>query len=134
MCTDNNCSPLPQSGGDYRELYKRHLNESQLKDRCRENLPFDNYSQPCYDATWTLAFALNETINGMLISSFFSYTIIIVSPYMIFETEDSQLGITLGLHNFTYDDNSLRDTLFQHLNRTDFKGLAVSGTGFHNNF
>ena len=47
-----------QTGGQYYDEEQRHLGVPPLY------LQQFNHSQYCYDATWTLAYALNQTING----------------------------------------------------------------------
>ena len=47
-----------QTGGQYFDEEKLHLGVPPL------NLTQLEYAQYCYDATWTLAYALNQTING----------------------------------------------------------------------
>ena len=49
---------LLQTGGQYLDEEQSHLGVPPLY------LEQFNYSQYCYDATWTLAYALNQTING----------------------------------------------------------------------
>ena len=49
---------LLQTGGQYFDEEQRHLGVLPL------NLTQLEYPQYCYDATWTLAYALNQTING----------------------------------------------------------------------
>ena len=49
---------LLQTGGQYFDEEQNHLGVPPL------HLKQLNYSQYCYDATWTLAYALNQTING----------------------------------------------------------------------
>ena len=49
---------LLQNGGQYFAEEEAHLGVPPLY------LELNEYSQYCYDATWTLAYALNETING----------------------------------------------------------------------
>ena len=50
-----------QNGSEFLDIEKPHLNTPPL------NLKQSKYSQYCYDATWTLAYALNKTIYGTLI-------------------------------------------------------------------
>ena len=45
---------------------EKHLNEEPF------NLTRLEYAQYCYDATWTLAYALNQTIKGLICSIFSS--------------------------------------------------------------
>ena len=49
---------ITQNGTQFRANYAEYLRMS------RFNLPNDIYSQQCYDATWALAYALNDTIAG----------------------------------------------------------------------
>ena len=49
---------LLQTGGQYFDEEQQHLGVPPL------HLKQLNYSQYCYDATWTLAYALNQTIVG----------------------------------------------------------------------
>ena len=49
---------LLQTGGQYFDEEQRHLGVPPL------NLTQFEYAQYCYDATWTLAYALNQSING----------------------------------------------------------------------
>ena len=49
---------LLQTGGQYLAEEQSHLGVPPLY------LELNEYSQYCYDATWSLAYALNETING----------------------------------------------------------------------
>ena len=49
---------LLQTGSQYYDEEQLHLGVPPLY------LEQFNYSQYCYDATWTLAYALNQTING----------------------------------------------------------------------
>ena len=52
------CLCFLQTGRQYYEEEQSHLGVPPLY------LEQFNYSQFCYDATWTLAYALNQTING----------------------------------------------------------------------
>ena len=49
---------LLQTGGQYFDEEQHHLGVPPL------NLTQFEYAQYCYDATWTLAYALNQSING----------------------------------------------------------------------
>ena len=48
-----------QTGAEYFDEENAHLNNEPF------NLTKLEYAQYCYDATWTLAYALNKTINGL---------------------------------------------------------------------
>lgn len=62
-----------QTGGQFLEEEKQFLGVQPL------NLTLLEYSQYCYDATWTLAYALNKTLNGE-----FFYTTKITVSYINF--------------------------------------------------
>ena len=49
---------LLQNGTQFQTEYKNYVNMSQL------NVTSNIYSQQCYDATWALAYALNDTLTG----------------------------------------------------------------------
>ena len=49
-----------QTGGEFIDEEKTFLNQPPL------NLNMSDYSQYCYDATWTLAYAINKTISGKM--------------------------------------------------------------------
>ena len=51
-------SLLLQNGTQFQAEYKNYLTRSRL------NVTSNNYSQQCYDATWALAYALNDTLTG----------------------------------------------------------------------
>ena len=51
---------LLQNGTIFREQYAQYLNDSIFSDSSLE----DVYSETCYDATWALAYALNDTLTG----------------------------------------------------------------------
>ena len=53
---------LWQNGTQFEEEYNRRINESDLE------FVSDPYGQDCYDAMWTLAYALNNTIAGKLMA------------------------------------------------------------------
>ena len=49
-----------QTGAEYKHEYEEKLDIPPLY------YPTNEYAQQCYDATWTLAYALNKTLNGMV--------------------------------------------------------------------
>ena len=53
-----------QNGFEYDIVYEAHRDSSPLDVGQNRT---DIYAQHCYDATWTLAFALNKTITGTII-------------------------------------------------------------------
>ena len=50
-----------QNGTIFRQEYARYLHNVS-----RFELSENVYSEQCYDATWTLAYALNGTLSGMM--------------------------------------------------------------------
>ena len=65
MFGDNNyeSSSLSQNGNEYNEAYEDHQNSTSLDVDQNKTMPY-LYGQHCYDATWTLALALNRTVTG----------------------------------------------------------------------
>lgn len=51
---------LTQTGSEFLSAYYVHFNN----DRLFRGLKYNNLSQTCYDGTWALALAINETIQG----------------------------------------------------------------------
>ena len=60
LITVQSHSVLFQTGGEYLDEEQSHLGVPPLYIEQSE------YAQHCYDATWTLAYALDQTINGTL--------------------------------------------------------------------
>ena len=49
-----------QTGGEFLDEEKKFLNQPPL------NLSKSDFSEYCYDATWTLAYAINKTVSGKM--------------------------------------------------------------------
>ena len=62
---------IMQNAAGFFEAYDQAYNNS-----IHDNIVINAYGQQCYDATWTLARALNRTMTGELYNYYSSY-----SPY-----------------------------------------------------
>ena len=150
---------LLQTGGQYLDEEQSYLGVPPLY------LKQFNYSQYCYDATWTLAYALNQTINGNVYAvicvcvsewervcpcavdvAFWFYFKSFCSGRQLFHLyftaeleENSALNSkvwdaaglrgngTFPLDHFSYNNSALLNVIFQHVQRTNFSGITVSG-------
>lgn len=70
----------------------------------------------CYDATWTLAYALNETLQGSSIASLKGIT---DSSNFMFPPDFTSSDIQ-------YENTEFHDRIFAVVNRSDFQGITVS--------
>ena len=70
----------------------------------------------CYDATWTLAYALNNALQGIIIS-----IIIMIYSYLSFHAvvENTSTGIR-------YDNEAFYQRMLHNVNKSDFIGITVS--------
>ena len=118
-----------QTGAEYFQEEERHLNQELF------NLTRLEYAQYCYDATWTLAYALNRTIKRMsTLSLCLHYT-----PVNLFTEIDPTINPSLNQHlaeayrvdgtfqieSFTYGNDALTDLIFHQLEDTSFNGITV---------
>lgn len=104
-----------QNGTEFRAYYSRYFNDAR-SDFNHVDLGDIVYSEQCYDATWALAYALNDTL-----------------------TECSKPGapqncsagltttdITFGLQHFLYNNSEIHQKIKSHLEDTNFTGITVS--------
>ena len=77
------CFIAYQTGAEYFEEEEKHLHQEPF------NLTKLEYAQYCYDATWTLAYALDRTMRGLVIAvltpAYCSYTCFNII-YDVFQT------------------------------------------------
>lgn len=86
------------------------------------NLSFyDDVAPVCYDAMWTLALALNNTIEEFESNTSLSDMAHIAENM----TERNQ---TFRIENFSYKNNIVMETMFKHLENTDFLGVSGNVT------
>ena len=105
------------------------------------------YAQPCYDATWTLAKALDLTIKGnckshvskcmqwlAIESGNLQYT-----PHTdigdnselnhrlrVYDNDlDLSADVDFALQHFSYNNSGVLNLVYGHLNRTNFTGITV---------
>lgn len=123
-----------QTGAEYFEEEIEHLNREPF------NLTNIEYAQYCYDATWTLAYALEHTIKGFDSTipclSNYSVHLCISIPEVDFRinptlnqrlAEAYGLGVnrTFQLENFTYRSDILTNLIFRNIEETSFSGITV---------
>ena len=123
-----------QTGAEYFEEEKEHL------DREPFNLTKIEYAQYCYDATWTLAYALDHTIKGLIqLSLVCNYSVHLCISIAEVDSrinhtlnqrlaEAYGLGInrTFKLENFTYQSDALTNFIFRNIEETSFSGITVN--------
>ena len=101
-----------QNGTEFRATYSRYLNET-MSDF--SNLVDLVYSEQCYDATWALAYALNDTLTKCSMSD---------------TSQTCFPGLTgnspLGLQHFMYNNSQIHQKMRGHLEDTNFTGITVS--------
>lgn len=123
---------LFQTGAEYFEEEKEHLNREPF------NLTNIEYAQYCYDATWTLAYALDQTIKGLDSSI---PCLCLFCPFISIIEVDSRINHTLNqrlveayglgvnrtfkLEDFTYQSDSLTNLIFRKVEETSFSGITV---------
>lgn len=111
-----------------------------LLDAIGERFPF--YSEICYEATFTLAFALQNVIKGnnpvvfMGIIQGYILTYVELETDPLFNKEAAQLsglsdGEVFTLDNFTYSNSAILKRMYYHINNTDFLGITVSKIVWH---
>ena len=72
------------------------------------------FSPYCYDAVWTLAYALNETLQGLLFQEHLAL---------------KKISVTFIIQAVTfnnYSNNDFHDRLYQLVNESNFIGVTVS--------
>ena len=119
------------------------------------NITQFQYSQYCHDATWTLAYALNRTLNSKTSSSVLNQQDCLHFSYQTSSDQESQhdrqtaladLFFSTGLNDnetnrevaeafnttqpfrledFTYSNRKLMDIMIGHLSNTSFNGITV---------
>lgn len=98
---------------------------------------FPLYSEICYEATFTLAFALQNVIEGKWSTCVYGLEFYRVTSHVELETDSifnkeaaQQSGLSDGevftLENFTYSNSAILERMYYHINNTDFLGITVS--------
>ena len=95
------------------------------------------YGQTCYDATWALAYALNDTLTGEICCC--ADTMPIHTTYLTLmidcqtrgkSVEDCSVGAatgdTFGLQQFQYNNFRVPQKVKGHMEETDFNGITVN--------
>jgi gamma-aminobutyric acid type B receptor len=78
---------------------------------------YDDVAPVCYDAMWTLALALNNTITEF-------ETNISLSDLAYEAGNMPNRNETFRMENFTYQNDVVMETMFKHLEETDFLGVS----------
>lgn len=111
--------------------------EINLPDTIGETLP--SYAEICYEATFTLAFALQNVIEGNdpVVSIVWDFTCTWLLIHLDLETDPifneeaaQESGLSdeevFTLANFTYSNTAILKRMYYHINNTDFLGITVS--------
>ena len=124
-----------QSARQYEDKFRQHYNNFTVANLREPN----RFGQDCYDATWILALALNNTLTGMVLMQLWFLHIecnsILNVIYCLDLKENSTLNSRAAaeagvdgefkLENFTYTTSTILETLSGHLSRTNFSGITV---------
>ena len=65
----------PQSARQYEAAFRQHYDSFSVADLGEPS----RFGQDCYDATWILALALNNTLTGMVLYAVVSTTVIMIN-------------------------------------------------------
>lgn len=100
-----------QNGTEFRATYARYFNQTIMDFPNIEDIV---YSEQCYDATWALAYALNDTLTDCSMSD---------------ASQTCFAGLTtnppLGLQHFMYNNSQIHQKMKGHLEDTNFTGITV---------
>ena len=95
------------------------------------NVSANQYSSYCHDAAWTLAYALNNTLNSeqalSKVIANYSLDLTGLKDDAVNEEIAQAFNITppFKLEDFTYNNNKFLEIIFRHLEDTSFDGVTV---------
>lgn len=124
-------------------LLQTHNDFTRLYNEKRKELGYSYLinAEQCFDGMWSIAFALNQTINGKYNIITSQDTASNYSPSLFFfialelnsnntlnqlAAEAEGLMGTFKIENFTYHNGIVKQLMFKYLSRTNFTGVTVS--------